>query len=151
MVSQVWRHCNKCHVGVWESKVHEPVNDHGVWRTQELREWYKMLCFVTDIERMKSRQLGQWSECMKQRWLRDLLMATQKEAGKWEALMVMDQNNLWRWQRSDRGKRHEQRWLGIYRKEDWGSLRNMETKSKNVLSDKDLCTEYDGRVEKMVK
>ena len=31
---------------------------------------------------------------------------------------------------------------------------NMETKIKNVLnvlSDKDLCTEYDGRVEKMVK
>jgi hypothetical protein len=26
----------------------------------------------------------------------------------------------------------------------------METKSKNVLSDKDLCTEYDGRVEEMV-
>jgi len=25
---------------------------------------------------------------------------------------------------------------------------NMETKSKNVLSDKDLCTEYNGREEK---
>ena len=28
---------------------------------------------------------------------------------------------------------------------------NMETKIKNVLSDTDLCTEYDGRVEKMAK
>ena len=28
---------------------------------------------------------------------------------------------------------------------------NMETKSKNILSDKGLCTEYDGRVEKMAK
>jgi len=28
------------------------------------------------------------------------------------------------------------------------SLRNMEKKCKNLLSDKDLCTEHDGRVRK---
>lgn len=39
-------------LNVWESKVHEPVCDHGVWRTQEVSELYKMLCLVTDIERL---------------------------------------------------------------------------------------------------
>lgn len=43
-----------------------------------------MLCLVTDIERQNSGQLEQWSECIQQAWLRDLLLATQKVAGKLE-------------------------------------------------------------------
>ena len=77
-------------------------------------------------------------------------MATQKEEGKWEGpdgdgSERSTEVNV-KWQR-EKAKTE----LGIYCKEGQGSWRSVETKSKNVLSDRDLCTEHVGRVEKMVK
>jgi hypothetical protein len=115
---------NKCHVGVWESKV--------TIRFGQLKNWGNCTKCSVWWQILKGVQAA-WTVI---RMHETKVAKRHKKAGKW----------------SERGKRHKQRWLDIYSKEGWGSLRNMEKKCKNLLSDKDLCTEHDGRVwKKMVK